>query len=318
MIYGFAPGDLSNLDFQAKNQQGESLPMSYSPLFEDLRGRLSSDNILRDMPSSALRLCEAIDKGDASAQQLERIIISDPALTAGVLRAASAAAFAGYSRGATTIRQAIMVLGERAVRSLAVAVWVSSIVKNATAAQFSAALFANHSMFVGLTARYLFSRQLKVRGDETQLIPDEVFACAVLHDLGLGLLAAADPVTFDATMTTARAQMRSPDEAFFEKFEQYPGALAAEVLGSWQLPAIFVQALQGWPSPLDHKQEVTALACIHYANWIAERNKQTFLSWVPESPLSPELSAFFDLAEDDLATVIELIDGQMRAYQSAA
>jgi HD-like signal output (HDOD) protein len=286
--------------------------------FDELRSRLSAETVLRDMPSSALRLCEAIDKGESSAAQLERIIMSDPALTAGVLRASSAAAFGGYSKSATTIRQAIMVLGERAVRSLAVAVWVSGLVKNASASRFDAKRFAQHSMFVGLTARYLFSRQAKVKGVQTKLIPDEVFACAVLHDLGLGLLAAADPDTFDATMVTAQAQTRTPDQAFFDEFGHYPGALAADVLLAWQLPSLFVHALHGWPTPLAQLEEVDALACIYFANHLAEQFGESLLNWIPSTTPDQEMADLIALNEEEQTTIVELIQGQMRAYQAAA
>lgn len=286
--------------------------------FDELRSRLSAETVLRDMPSSALRLCEAIDKGESSATQLERIIMSDPALTAGLLRASAAAAYGGYGKSATTIRQAIMVLGERAVRSLAVAVWVSSLVKNASASRFDAKRFAQHSMFVGLTARYLFSRQTKVKGVQTNLISDEVFACAVLHDLGLGLLAAADPDTFDATMLTAQAQNRTPDEAFFDEFGHYPGALAADVLVAWQLPTLFVHAVHGWPAPFSQTEEVDALACIYFANHLAEQFGESLLSWRPTATPDPGVVELIALAEDELATIVELIQGQMRAYQAAA
>src|SRR5687768_13347381 len=87
--------------------------------FERLRLLFRRTSSLPQLPGTAMRLINQIDSGDASAKDLEKVIISDPGLAASFLRAAVAANTADRDSGISSIRQAIMHMGQRSVRSLA-------------------------------------------------------------------------------------------------------------------------------------------------------------------------------------------------------
>lgn len=287
--------------------------------FEDLKSSIRPDSVLRDLPNNATQLCEAIDKGTASAATLERIILGDPGLTAGVLRASSAAAYGGMTSGATTIRQAIMTLGERAVRSLAVAVWMQAVVQNASAKRFDAKRFAQHSMFVGLLARYLFSMGKRTSDAPSALVPDEVFAASVLHDLGLALIASVEPDTYDALMVTAQARKVDPTTAFIDRFEHHPNEVAVDLLQAWNFPTLFPYVLTGFAAPWEHQEETLALASVHYANVLAENAGDTFWSYPSSSELDERVKALIPMQEEsDEAVIVDLVRGQMRAYRAVS
>ena len=88
--------------------------------FERLELLFKRASSLPELPGSALRLIHAIDTGAASAIDLERIIASDPGLSANLLRISNSREPGMDAPGVSTIRAAIMRLGQRSVRTLAV------------------------------------------------------------------------------------------------------------------------------------------------------------------------------------------------------
>ena len=68
------------------------------------------------LPGSAIQLLKMLEQTDATDPTLERIITSDPALAASIIRIASSAMYG--SNKVTTIRRAMLRIGERSIKSL--------------------------------------------------------------------------------------------------------------------------------------------------------------------------------------------------------
>src|ERR1700685_2543874 len=116
--------------------------------FETLELIFRRTGSLPPLPSTAVQLVKLIDSGEASASTLERIIASDPALSAEFLRMASVAAAGGAPRY-STIRGAIMLLGQRTVRSLAMSLILRSMsFSKPKTRNFDSAQFSRHSLAV--------------------------------------------------------------------------------------------------------------------------------------------------------------------------
>ena len=69
---------------------------------------------LRPLPAIAFRVLELSDDGKFSAHELASLIASDQALTSKVLRLGNSP-FYGFARRITTVRDAVVLLGFRAV-----------------------------------------------------------------------------------------------------------------------------------------------------------------------------------------------------------
>ena len=161
--------------------------------FEGLKIVFRRNTALPQLPGGAIRLLKAIDSGEATAADLERIITCDAALTANILRLANSAD-SGLPAGITTVKAAILRLGQRAVRSMGVSLTIQALLSSeSNATGFSAKRYARHCVTTGFFCRYLFARK-KLLGDfESSWTPEEAFSAGLMHDLGHALLSRVVP-----------------------------------------------------------------------------------------------------------------------------
>ena len=80
---------------------------------------------LPPFPEVALQLLQSLDGADADSEQLERLIATDQILTARLLRVANSS-FYGMQGRIHSIRDALVLIGYRGLRSLAIAASLSS------------------------------------------------------------------------------------------------------------------------------------------------------------------------------------------------
>jgi HD-like signal output (HDOD) protein len=86
-----------------------------SPVLQD---RLERCRTLPTLPAVALQVVRLCDKPNFDMQEMARAVSSDPVLAAKVLRLVNSAAF-GIKREVTAIPQALMFLGAKTVRNVA-------------------------------------------------------------------------------------------------------------------------------------------------------------------------------------------------------
>lgn len=261
------------------------------------------------MPSSAVELCRAIESGQASTAQLERIILSDPSVTAGVLRAANSAFYGGTTRQSASIRGAILTLGENSVRSIAVSVWLQALVSSRRASPtFDARAFGDHSLFVGYMSRLFLARIVRQGSGASRWTPDELFAAGVLHDLGLGLLAIAEPRLYAHLHALAHRRLLTHADAFLELYGEPLSTLSLAVASAWKLPTPIPEVLAGYEQPLKAESECDALACVHYADHLAQQAGYSLCPWKVEVWLHPSVADLMALSEEDVQNILEMAE----------
>lgn len=294
---------------------------SLTPLvFEELRTRFSHAENLPDLPTAAVRLCEMIDQGNATTALLERVILGDPALTAALLRQASSAFYGGKSRDTGTVRGAIMLLGERAIRSLAVSLWVHSLMTDAAGkSTFNVKRYARHSAFVGFTARYLESCRHRQGPHGSQWSPDEIFAAGLLHDLGVGLLAVAVPELYDQLALEASMRSWTLERTFQSKTGASLTALGAEAARAWNLPPVFTFIPENFASPLTAEREVATLCTVRYADHLANAHGYSLEEGELDlEDLDEAIIRATGVPAEELENVVELIASHVAAYTQVA
>jgi len=287
--------------------------------FDALLAKFRSAETLPDLPASALQLCDAIDKGDAETGQLEKIILSDPAITGSVLKAANSALYGGKSNNASTVKGAILLLGQKAIRSIAVSVWVQSLVHQSKGSpKFDPSRFAAHSMFVGFLSKYLLSSVTKTKGVRSAWTPDELFAAGVLHDLGIGLLASIDAKLYEAAQSHAAANGLSLNEAFNQLTGRSVDILSVAAAQAWKLPDLFVDVLMGQSEPLLAEKENDALCCVNYAEYLAHKTGYALSDWRVEPVIEAEVEERVGLSPEDVSDVLELVANLTSEFVKAA
>lgn len=287
--------------------------MSEATAFSNLEQLFTQANTLPQLPGAALRLIQILEHDDVSSGEVERIIIGDPALTVAVIRAASSALYGGEE--CSTIRGAIMRLGHRAVQSVAVSLGVQALMgEGQNKSQFDRNRFARHSIFVGFLARYLYACRHQREPFKSKWSRDEIFAAGVLHDLGPGLLARVSPTDFDKVFLIAKKGNMSFHTAFEAIFGGSINHLAVLAAQTWKLPPLFEEILGHFENPDSMPDEFIALACIGYANCLAEEQNFGFFPWRVSPVLGETVLETVGLAEEDIPAVVTLVSRHTAAY----
>jgi HD-like signal output (HDOD) protein len=152
---------------------------------------------LPPMPRAAARVLALINDPDASAEQIGRIIETDPALAGAVLRLVNSALF-GLSQPVASLSQALVLIGFLRLRSLMLAT-VAAGLKDLIppiAADARDRVW-EHSVTIGLGARALAQRLGFEWGEEA-------FVSGLLHDCGRLVLLARCPEYLQVLRTSER------------------------------------------------------------------------------------------------------------------
>lgn len=207
--------------------------------FDDLLREVKE---LRPLPAIALRLIAMAEDNRFSAQDLAGTIRTDQALTLRILRLANSPAF-GLPRRITSLREAIVLLGFREVRSLALGACVvdASVRDRIAGAMLDYEVFWVNSLVVAYFAQVL--------AEAEGLDRDEGFTGGVVHNVGRLALAQHRPEWLRNAILLAREEGISVHEAQLHLLGYTDADLGAAVARSWSFPPNLVEAVErhAWP-----------------------------------------------------------------------
>lgn len=147
------------------------------PLREHHVRIVSGDLVLPSLPAIALEARRVIDRDDANAAKLARVLLNDPAITAKLLRAANSPLF--YGRVAVdNCERAVLRLGLRTTRQLVMAFALREVFRSdqPVLERLAVALW-NHSTSVAALS-FVLARRLG------GFDPEEAQLAGLLHDIG--------------------------------------------------------------------------------------------------------------------------------------
>jgi len=194
---------------------------------------------LRPLPAVAFRVLELADDGKFSAHELASLIASDQALTAKVLRLANSP-FYGFARRITTVRDAVVLLGFRAVRQATLAACVVGDDRRSSSLDYGA--FWQFCVATGMLAEVLARTEGRYQ--------DQAFTAGVLHQVGV---LALDQYRADLLRDviehsgSGMARQMAEREVLGFSTADLGGALAEH----WGFPAELVRAIGGHTRPID-------------------------------------------------------------------
>lgn len=211
------------------------------------------------LPTVVAELLASFGNDEVDIGRLAQQISHDQALTARLLRVANSS-FYGLQSRISTINEAVVVLGFRAVRSMVLAVGVSGVFRADQCPGFDPQSYIRHCVGVGLTARAL----ALVTGRN----PELAFTGGILHDIGELVLATCFPEQYakalayralhDCTPVAAERDILGLDHAVV-------GGLLAD---TWRFPPSLYSAVAEHHSPSAATADSLA-DLIHLADSIA-------------------------------------------------
>lgn len=280
--------------------------------------RTSSEESLPRMPEAAISLFELIER-EAPLTELERTVLTDPALTASILRAASSAFYAAQSEPITQVGRALTVIGSRGAKSVAFSLLMYMVANEGLARTLiSPKRYAHHCSFVGMLSKYLFERNTASGEVHSDYTADQVFTAGVLHDIGIGVLAVVDPDQFRTVVNIAENDQIGMERAFEMRLNAPLSLVTYSALKKWGVPGMYGEMVFNVPNASQHPKEAVALMCIQYANFIAEQGAFPLLERAPIAECEPETLERIGLADDELNDIVSKLSRQAVALPAAA
>ena len=215
--------------------------------------RLAAEiNELRPLPEAAINILRLADSDRFSAHELAALIARDAATTARLLRLANSAYY-GFPRRISTVRDAVVLVGFRAVRSIVVVACVMDTATKTTSV--NAIENWRFSVSVGVIAGELARAQA--------VDAEQAFTAGVLHNIGLVALDQHRPTQLRALLQQLRPGQASLHDLQRASFGFTDAELGGALAERWDFPAALVHAIRDHAQPLDALPDPNSLtACV--------------------------------------------------------
>lgn len=256
---------------------------------------------LPTLPSVAEKILGMVDDDCSSVDSIVHTIEQDPAIVAKVLSFANAAFYGGGSP-VLSVNDAVMKIGFKNIRSIALGISLMTIFADNKERYASAyrRIFC-HSFAVGAIANRIAERV----GNG---ILHEAFIAGLLHDIGQ--LVINKYFNDDYVRIMDEYQKGS----FLVDAERSVLGITHADIGlwladKWNLPLVIQDAIYYHHSPQEARRNQKAVAVVHLANVVAERRSLGPIeSASPANPLEYSALEVLGLAEQDLEIIESGID----------
>lgn len=260
------------------------------------------------MPKATLRLLEVLDGADSAAQDIAEIVATDSALAARLLKLANSP-FYGQRGRIASVSKAVVILGAKTIRSLALTLWTHTLrgkARDVEELQLMNALLM-HGLAAGVTARLLVGKVDRARAEDA-------FMAGLLHDIGrVGLVSQLGVAYRDVVLDPARRDglpLYAQETAAFG-FDHR--ALGARLMTSWSLPPFLaLVAIRHHDAAVDPVSQ-PIIAAVELADDFATRLGFNLVTDLPR-PTRDDLAAFFGLSDPPaVETFLESCTDQVHA-----
>lgn len=217
------------------------------------------------LPSIVPKLLLILQDDEASVSEIAAVISHEPSLTSRILRVANSAYY-GFSGQVSDLKKAVMLIGLRMVKSLALSIpIVHRFPTGSSTGFFSQTDLWIHSLAVGTLAQWLAQQRRHVRAET-------LFLAGTLHDIGKIVFSEYFGPSFEQALTSVQTgRCRYLFEAESEVFGMDHSQLTALILERWKFPSPIIE-----PIAFHHAAEIPAdadrisIAILKVANTIAQ------------------------------------------------
>ena len=156
--------------------------MEYAELQRRIKKRVKNLKTLPTLPEFVIRLMRLMQDPEATVDQMEAVISTDPSIVWKLLDVMRAPAFAGSRRSDWTLKDVIVRLGMRKVGAIAQQIKFMNSFVGIDRTSFNIERFWEHSLGSAMIADRLYSKKMITFGEKLEF--DEYWIASLLHDLG--------------------------------------------------------------------------------------------------------------------------------------
>ncbi len=199
--------------------------------FQDLIERIHN---VPSLPEVVTRVVRLVNDPRSDAERVGKIMTSDSAMVAKILRLVNSSYFA-LPEPVHDLDQAIVILGFKTVRSVALSISVLNLFQQESAG-FNMRSFWLHGCVCASICRLVAERQGSVD-------PDLAFIAGLLKDIGLVLMAEYAPDETRSTLAVARELRYNLARAAHKVMNTDHTEISAWLCRKWELEPILIEAI---------------------------------------------------------------------------
>jgi putative nucleotidyltransferase with HDIG domain len=200
---------------------------------QELESLIMNASDLPTIPVVATRVMQLIESENATSEGLAKVVASDPAVAARVLKISNSS-FYGCQRQIQTLSHAIMILGFSTLKSLVVAASIKQVYKPYGLTE---KMLWEHSFGAGLAARI-------IAGTTRLVNEEEAFLGGLFHDIGKIIMNTMDSQQFQAVMQKCYNDRITFQDAERQVYPYTHAEVGALVIKKWNFPDILMHAVQ--------------------------------------------------------------------------
>lgn len=188
---------------------------------------------LPTIPIVATKVMKLLESDRATAEELSKVVSSDPAVAARVLKISNSS-FYGRQGRIQNLSSAIVLLGYSTLKSIVVTASVRQIYQPFGLTE---KMLWEHSFGAGLAARTIAKG---IAGIDQE----EAFLAGLFHDIGKVIMNSQDPAKFQMVMERCyneNIRFNEAEQSFFSFTHAEAGAL---VIKKWNFPETLTQSVQ--------------------------------------------------------------------------
>ncbi len=228
---------------------------------EGLKKVVAQIDALPSMPAICMEVMEAVQAPEASIQNVADIIARDLGMAAKMLQMVNSAFF-GLCRRVTDIRDAVVLLGLDAIKSLVLSVNVFSAFNKEKLSGLDFDGLWDHSLVTGG-----YARQIMRSAEQSRDAVNAAFMAGMLHDVGKLILA----VNFGEAYREALEAPPEDTRTLWAREQALFGASHAEIgaylMGLWGLETALLAAIAFHHNPHQSQvREFGPVAAVHLAD----------------------------------------------------
>jgi HD-like signal output (HDOD) protein len=265
---------------------------------EDVVKRVRSIPSLPEVVSQVVRL---VNDPLSTAEQIQNIMTKDAAMAAKILRMVNSVYF-GLAEPVHDLQQAIVVLGFKTVRSVALSIAVINLFQQQDA-NFNMKAFWTHGAVMACICR-LLAVKAKV-GD-----PERAFIVGLIKDIGMLILVQHAPEECRAIVAVAREFRLPVNKAARKVLTTDHAEIGAWLCRQWQLEDAIVDAVQQ-QNDLATAQEPRLVAVLQFAEYLCGLKKIRFAGQCEEPILDQAVWQHLGVDKTALVEVLSVINDEV-------
>lgn len=217
---------------------------------------------LISLPDVCVRVKDLVDNPNSSASDIGKVVSSDAALTARLLRVVNSA-FYGFPSRIETVSRAITIVGNRELRDLVFAATVAGIFEKVPGDLVDIESFWRHSVYCGIVSR-IIAKKRRVLHDE------RLFVAGLIHDIGRLVIAFKVPEQCRQIMQYTKEQNVPLHEAEQAILGFDHAQVGEQLMKAWSLPQSHQLAVANHHTPKRANPYTLEASIVYLANAITE------------------------------------------------